>query len=420
MTDPSGILNEIEPLVEQHFEDGETFIPGETTVRLSRPTYDVPEVLEALDSLLSTWVTMGEKVERFEERWSEYVGTKSGVMVNSGSSANLLALKMLTDNKIEPGDEVIVPAVSWSTSVFPILDIDAKPVFVDVNMDTFTIDIEATKEAISGDTAAILPVHLLGNPCDMNAIMDLCTDYGLALVEDCCEAHGATFDGKHVGSFGVAGTFSFFFSHHISTIEGGMVTVDSEAYDDRLRMSRAHGWIRDIEVNNTFAEQYSDIDERFLFARRGYNLRPTEIQGAFGIHQMDRLEEFVEIRRDNAAYLNQELAEFDDHIRLLEERSDTRCSWFAYPIVIRRNAPFTRADFREHLEENLIETRPILAGNMARQPVFDSCGLNKATVLETADHIHELGIFIGNHHRLTQAKLDYIVEAITSFIAENT
>lgn len=416
MTDFDERMERIAAEVEQHFEGrDEEFVPGETPIRLSRPTFGSEEIVEAIESLLSTWVTMGDKVEQFEQQWAEYVGANHATMVNSGSSANLLAMKALAGDRIEPGDEVIVPAVSWSTSLFPVLDIDAKPVLVDVDPETYTLDVEACAEAITDDTAGMVPVHLLGNPCEMDPLLELAEDHDLAVMEDCCEAHGAEYRGQKVGTFGDVGTFSFFFSHHISTIEGGMVVSDSSEYRDRTRMARAHGWIRELE-DEPFTGEYPDIDERFLFASQGYNLRPTEIQGAFGIHQLEKLDPFVEKRRENAAYLNEQLERYEEYFDVLQERDGTRCSWFAYPLLVDESAPFGRDDLQTHLEENQIETRPILAGDLTRQPVMDRVPHRVAGELEGSRHLHVDGLFIGNHHALDRPRLDYIVETIEAFI----
>lgn len=415
---PDSVEEEIRSVIESRGD--REFRPGETPVRLSTPTYGAEEVIDSLDSLMSTWVTMGEKVEAFEEQWADYIGTNHSTMVNSGSSANLLALKALEGDVIEPGDEVIVPAVSWSTSIFPIVDVNAKPVLVDVESSTYTLDVEAFKEALSDDTAAVVLVHLLGNPCEMDSIMKICEDRDIAVIEDSCEAHGAEYDGQKVGSFGDLGTFSFFFSHHISTIEGGMITTDSDDYLNRNRAGRAHGWVREMENKDEFVRQSPDIDERFLFVTHGYNLRPTEIQGAFGVHQIDRLEEFIDVRRENARKLNSELERFDDVFNILQERSNTRCSWFAYPILIREDAPFTRDAFQDHLEEKRIETRPILAGNLARQPALRKIDYRQVGDLEAAESIHENGLFVGNHHGIGNEQIEYILESIEEFVSAAT
>lgn len=412
----------IEEQIRKEFasKEGDGFTPGETPIRLSRPTFGAEEVLESLDSLLSTWVTMGDKVESFERQWADYVGTEYSTMVNSGSSANLLALKALEGDVIESGDEVIVPAVSWSTSIFPIVDVNAKPVLVDVNPSTYTIDIESFKEAITDDTAAVLLVHLLGNPCDMEPIMEICLDHDIAIIEDSCEAHGAEYNGQKVGSFGDIGTFSFFFSHHISTIEGGMITTNSDTYLERTRTGRAHGWVRELENKEKYTVESPDIDPRFLFISHGYNLRPTEIQGAFGMHQLDKLEGFIDIRQKNAHVLNEEMTGFDDLFHVLQERANTRCSWFAYPFLVRNDAPFTRGELQSHLEDNLIETRPILAGNLARQPALQDINHKQIGDLEAAETIHENGLFIGNHHGIRDDQRDYIVETIQDFVRNHS
>jgi len=341
-------------------------------------------------------------------------------MVNSGSSANLLALKALEGDVIQPGDEVIVPAVSWSTSIFPIVDINAKPVLVDVNPSTYTIDVDAFKQAITDKTAAVVLVHLLGNPCEMEPILESCDEHDIAIIEDSCEAHGAEYKGQKVGSFGDIGTFSFFFSHHISTIEGGIINTDSDEYLDRTRAGRAHGWIREMENKEDFINKSPDIDERFLFVSHGYNLRPTEIQGSFGIHQLKRLENFLDVRRENAHALNSKLNRFDDILNILHERDNTRCSWFAYPILVKQDAPFTRDELQDHLEKKLIETRPILAGNLARQPALEEIDYRQAGDLRAAESIHDNGLFIGNHHGIGNEQINYIVDSIKEFIAKKT
>jgi CDP-6-deoxy-D-xylo-4-hexulose-3-dehydrase len=413
-------LEKISEIVEEYFSSQESkeFIPGETPIRLSEPTYGSKEVTESLDSLLSTWVTMGDKVDRFEDSWADYIGTNHATMVNSGSSANLVALKALEKTVIEPGDEVIVPAVSWSTSIFPIVDINAKPVLVDVERDTYTIDVEAFKQAITPETSAVVLVHLLGNPCDMDPILELCEEHNIAIVEDCCEAHGATYKGKKVGSFGDMGTFSFFFSHHISTIEGGMIVTDSREYRKRNRTARAHGWVRELEdeQKEEYVQKSPEIDDRFLFVDHGYNLRPTEIQGSFGIHQLNKLEPYIKIRRDNASYLNDRISKHNKQFRILEERPNTRCSWFAYPLLIKESASFTRDELQTFLESRKIETRPILAGNLARQPALEQIPHRISGDLTASEDIHLNGLFIGNHHAMDEHQLQYIADVVDEFV----
>lgn len=412
-----GIIDSMRSSVTEHFDslENEEFVPGKSKIRLSHPTFGADEVIEAMDSLLSTQVTMGDKVAEFERKWSDYVGSSHAHMVNSGSSANLLALKALEGEVIEPGDEVIVPAVAWSTSLFPILDANATPVLVDVDPGTYTIDVDSFADAITDRTAAVLLVHLLGNPCEMEPILDICEREEIAIVEDCCEAHGAKYDGRPVGTFGDLGTFSYFFSHHISTIEGGMVVTDDQELSKRVRTGRAHGWVREVDDHDAL-KNYSDIDSRFLFVDQGYNVRPTEIQGAFGIHQIPKLDRFIERRRENAAALNRALDQYNEYFDYFQEGDRAYCSWFAYPILVREDAPFTRNQLQSHLEEHNIETRPILAGNLARQPVIEKVDCRIPGDLPGSQRIHENGFFIGNHHRLTEEKREYIVSTIDSFI----
>ena len=388
-------------------------VPGKTRIPLNIPTYGAPEVIEALDSLLSTWVTMGKKVARFEEMWAEYVGKWMGVMTNSGSSANLLALSALN---LQPGDEVITPALTWATTVFPIAQVGAVPVLVDVDRETYNISPEAIERAITPRTRAIMPVHLLGNPCNMTAIMDIAHTHRLFVIEDACEAHGAEYGGRKVGSFGDLSTFSFFFSHHISTIEGGMVVTSNSIWADQARSQRAHGWIREIPTKHYTEAEYPNIDPRFLFLHAGYNFRPTEIAGAFGIHQLPRLEELVETRREAAKYITNNLARYQDWIQLPSESPGTRHSYFAYPVLVKEAAPFTKKALQSFLEGKGLETRQIEAGNIALQPAMKRINYRVGD-LTNAQYIHENGFFFGLHSGIGQVEREAIVDYFHQFFA---
>ena len=382
------------------------FISGVPKIPLNVPTYGRAEINEAIDSLVSGWVTMGKKVKRFEEMWAEYIGVKYAVMTNSGSSANLLALSCLG---LQPGDEVITPALTWATTVFPIAQVGAVPVLVDVDLDTYNISIEAVERAITSRTKAIMPVHLLGNPCALYNLMQIAAKHDLRVIEDACEAHGATLDGHKMGQWGDLGTFSFFFSHHISTIEGGMVVTSNPRNAELCRSLRAFGWARERDDYSKIGERFPGIDPRFLFLYAGYNFRPTEIQGAFGIHQLPRLEGFIAQRRDNATYWGRELAEFGDYLQLQEERPHTRHAWFAYPILVKPNAGFTRKEFQDFLESKGLETRPIEAGNMAIQPAMKHVKHRIAGPLTNAQYIHDNAFFFGNHQGIGPEEREAIV-----------
>lgn len=363
---------------------------------------------------------MGKKVEKFERMFAEYIGVKYAVMVNSGSSANLLALSTLSnprniENRISKGDEVVVPAVAWSTTYFPIINVGAIPVLVDVD-DSYNLDVNKIGNAITEKTKAIMPVHLLGNPCRMREIMEIAEEHELCIIEDCCEAHGAEIKGKKVGSFGALSTFSFFLSHHITTIEGGMILTNNEDNMNMLRTLRAHGWIRNRTDREMIAKQYSNIDERFLFYNIGFNLRPTEIQGAFGIHQLSRLEEFIEARRNNAEYFNEELEQFSDYLFLQQERPQTRHVWFGYPITVKQDAPFTSKQLVSFLESKGIETRPIMSGNMVEQPVLMLFNHKISGNLKNAKKIMNNSFFIGVHHGIGEQERKYVVDCLVEFV----
>ncbi len=422
MTDRRERLSaQIRALVEQYFASEEPpDSRGEAKVPLHVPSYGAGEVNEVIASLLTTRITMGEKVQRFEGMWAEYLGVGHAVMVNSGSSANLIAASVLSNpafpRRLSPGDEVIVPAVAWSTTYFPLVHVGVVPVLVDVDLETFTLDPEAAEQAVTPRTRAIMPVHLLGNPCDMGRLVDLAGRRNLFLIEDACEAHGAQFRGRKVGSFGQVGTFSFYFSHHISTIEGGMVVTSDDRIADLARVLRAHGWQR--EVRNMTRVVNPLMDERYLFVNVGYNLRPTELQGAFGIHQVAKLEPFIQIRRDNAEYWNSSFQKYSEWLLLSpgREGAGSRSVWFGYPITVRPSAPFSRRDLVRFLEARGIETRPIMAGNFREQPAIQLFPHRIAGPLPNADLIMRHSFFIGNHQGIGEAGRTYVKECLDEFM----
>lgn len=408
-------------LIKDYFsqQPGEEFCPGSTKIPLITPSYGWEEVVEALDSMLTTRVTMGEKVKQFEAMFANYIGTDYAIMVNSGSSANLLALSVLTNpalkNRIKPGDEIITPAITWATTVWPIFNCGMVPVLVDVDLDTMNIDAEEIRKAITDKTRAIMLVHLLGNPCDMGKIIDVAREYNLSIIEDTCEAHGAEFQGKKVGSFGDLSTFSFYFSHHISTIEGGMVLTNNEELAELTKALRAFGWIRDLKNKNQVTKQYDGIDPRFLFLNIGYNFRPTEIQGAFGIHQLKKLDRFINIRQQNATFWLDNLKN-DSYLRLHRERKGTKHVWFGYPITVKPEAPFTRKDLTDFLEARGVETRPIMAGNIDEQPAMALSPYRKVGNLPNARFIMRNSFFFGNHQGIGEKQREAIVNYIREFL----
>jgi len=418
------ILDEINSLIKKYFDDQkeEEFIPGKTKIPLAIPQFGSDEVIESVESLLSTWVTMGKKVRSFESQFKDYVGQKGALMVNSGSSANLLALSALSspnfDNRIKPGDEVICPAVTWPTSVYPILNVGAKPVLVDVDLNTLNVSPETIEDAITPRTKAIMAVHLMGNPCQTDKIKQIADKREINLIEDCCEAHGAKIGNKSVGSFGICSTFSFFLSHHITTIEGGMVLTNNDAILDIATAQRAHGWIREMRNADEIAKEFPDVDKRFLFYETGFNLRPTEIQGAFGIHQIKKLDGFVKTRRNIAKEWNKSLNKFKDYLILPEEIDGTTHSYFAYPITVKENAPFSRKEITEFLESKLIETRPIAGGNLTEQPSAKLYDYRVNGDLSCSKTIMKNSFFIGIHTGIKKQQQDFVKDTFNEFISE--
>lgn len=426
MSEELGIKEAIKNLIQRYFalKSEEKFIHGKTKIPLNVPSYGWKEVCESLDSLLDAKVTMGEKVKVFENIFAKYIGTKHAIMVNSGSSANLLALSALSNplvkNRLQPREEIITPAVTWATTVYPILNVGAIPVFVDIDLETFTLKPEEIEKGITPKTKAIMLVHLLGNPCEMDEIMEIAQGHDLFIIEDACEAHGAEYKGKKVGSFGNLATFSFFFAHHISTIEGGMLLTNNEEFAELAKALRVFGWIRDLKDKEKIAKDYNYIDSRYIFYNVGYNLRPTEIQGAFGIHQMKKLENYIAIRRENAEYWYKSLSHFSDYILLHKERKGTRHVWYGYPITIQPSAPFTREDLTSFLESKGVETRPIMAGNIVEQPVTRLFPYRKVGELPNSKLIMRNSFFFGNHHGISKIEREAIVVYINEFITMHT
>ncbi|HWQ88268.1 DegT/DnrJ/EryC1/StrS family aminotransferase [Brevundimonas sp.] len=371
-----------------------------TTYPLAASTWGDEERQAAIDVLDSGQTTMGPKVREFEERFAEYFGARYAVMSNSGSSANLLAVAALfftREPKVKAGMTAIVPAVSWATTYYPLTQYGLKLRFVDIDADTLNFDLKALAEAIDDDVAVIFAVNLLGNPNDYTAIKALIGDRPITLLEDNCESMGATFGGRATGTFGAIGTYSTFFSHHMSTMEGGVsVTDDEELYQLMLSL-RAHGWTRNLSWPNHLVEkdERSEFYELFRFILPGYNLRPLEMSGAIGIEQLKRLPGFIEQRRANAARF-QEL--FSDVKGLRIQQETGQSSWFGFSLVLTPDAAVSRETVLAALKGEGVETRPVVAGNFYRNPVIRHLDYHPNPNLPNADEIHDRGFYIGNHH----------------------
>lgn len=394
------------------------------SVHLHEPTTTDAEIFAAVETMLSTYTTMGKKVRAFENQYATYSGTQHAVMSNSGSSANLLAVAALanpvTPNYLKPGDEVIVPALSWSTTIWPLIQHNLVPVFVDCDLNDFNLDLNKLEQAIGPKTRAIKLVHVYGNPCNMDAIMWLAKKHDLFVIEDCCEAMGAQYDGKSVGSFGNVGNFSFFFSHHISTLEGGISVTNDFALTETMRILRAHGWSREADEHQKYVAKYPHIDPRFIFINQGYNLRPTEVNAAMGQHQLPKLDGFIDNRRETAAFFLKHLSQYSEFFRFQQETPKGKHVWFGFAVILKDNTPFTVKEITAFIQQNKIETRPIIAGNMARHPAFDMYEHRISGELDAADTIMQKGFAFACHHAVNKDAREYIAKVIDTFMAKYT
>ena len=358
---------------------------------------------DAIKNVISDgFYTMGKKVKEFEENFSKYINSKFALMVNSGSSANLLMIASLfytkdDTRKLKKGDEVIVPAVSWSTSYYPLYQYGLKIKFVDIDIETLNYDLEKLKNAITDRTKVILAVNLLGNPNDFSEINKLIQSRNITLIEDNCEALGAEFQNKKTGSIGLLGTFSFFFSHHISTMEGGMVVTDDEELYHILLCLRSHGWTRNLPKKNLVFENKSEnqFDEWFKFVLPGYNLRPIEMSGAIGLIQLQKFPSFLKQRKKNAIMFIDIMKKYDD---IIIQKEIGASSWFGFSLVIKPGSMRTRQSLVDLLSEIGFECRPIVAGNFANNEVVKYFDSENSDNLSNSNWIDKNGLFIGNHH----------------------
>ncbi|WP_409523334.1 DegT/DnrJ/EryC1/StrS family aminotransferase [Nitrincola sp. MINF-07-Sa-05] len=387
---------------------------------LASSTWDQKE-LDAIQRVIdSDMYTMGKNVAEYEKQFAGYFGSKYAVMVSSGSTANLLMIAALffTQNpKLKRGDEVIVPAVSWSTTYFPLQQYGLKVKFVDIDPDTLNIDLQKLESAISDSTKAILLVNLLGNPNDFDAIQEMVSGKDILILEDNCESMGAEYKGKKAGSFGLMGTFSSFFSHHIATMEGGCVITDDEELYHILLCIRAHGWTRNLPKENKVSGIKSDdpFEESFKFILPGYNVRPLEMSGAIGLEQLKKLPDFVAVRRQNAT-LFQQL--FSDHPFLTIQKEIGDSSWFGFSMVINPGAPFTRKQMVAAMQEAEIECRPIVTGNFLKnKEVLEYFDYEVGSSMEAAEHIDQNGLFVGNHQVSLDKELHYLKSIVDKLTA---
>jgi CDP-6-deoxy-D-xylo-4-hexulose-3-dehydrase len=372
------------------------------------------EELNAIKKVIDSDIySMDKEVHNYELRFADYFNSKHCVMVNSGSSANLLMIAAMCFTKdktrrLSRGDEVIVPAVSWSTTYFPLQQYGLKLVFVDIDSDTLNFDLEALSSAITAKTRAILAVNLLGNPNDFDVISSLTKGRDITLLEDNCESMGAQFNDRYAGTFGLMGTFSSFYSHHIATMEGGCILTDDEEIYHILLSLRAHGWTRNLPKKNHVTGTKSDdpFEESFNFVLPGYNLRPLEMSAATGSEQLKKLPSFISCRRANAEYF-QEL--FADHPFISIQKEIGLSSWFGFSLILKENAPLSRKSLVKLLTDNNVECRPIVTGNFLKnKAVLDYFDYEIFGSLPNAEHLDQQGLFVGNHQTDIKKEIKFL------------
>lgn len=381
---------------------------------LASNTWDEKEFAVLSEVIESQMFTMGPRVAQYEKQFANHFGSKYAIMVSSGSTANLLMVASLfyTKNpKLKRGDEVIVPAVSWSTTYFPFHQYGLKLVFVDIDPLTLNMDLEKLNAAISDKTKAICLVNLLGNPNDFTKIEEIIAGKDIIILEDNCESMGATFSNKQAGTFGLMGTFSSFYSHHIATMEGGCVVTDDEELYHILLSIRAHGWTRNLpEENLVTGKKNSDpFIESFKFVLPGYNVRPLEMSGALGTEQLKKLPNFIEVRRKNGVHFQ---SIFSDHPYLRIQKETGNSSWFGFAFNIIPNCGVSRKEIIEKLVSEKVEVRPIVTGNFVKNEVIKYFDYEVRGTLEAAEAIDDFGFFIGNHQVDIKDKLSAIRELL--------
>ncbi len=420
MEELENTLEKIRKEIEQYLGKQKKQTPQ--NISLSVPAYDTAEVVEVLHSLLTYEVTSGKKVAQFERDFAEYVGVKHAIMVNSGSSANLLMLAAATNplwnNRLFPGDEVLVPAVTWSTTVWPVINMGCVPVLVDAELTTLNMSVPSAEAALSPRTKAILVAHILGNAADMDRLQALAKKHNLLLLEDSCESLGTTFQGRYTGTFGLAGTYSFYFSHHLTTIEGGMVVTNDDEFADLCRCLRAHGWARDMAHREQLEAQYPEIDHHYLFVNIGYNLRPTELQAAFGLHQLPKLHGFNANRKAIAGKMRKAVEPLQGYLQLTEPTPGADHTWFGFPVLLTPEYANRRKHLMVYMESQGIQTRPIAAGNLAVQPALRHFPHRVSGPLLNAEQIRQRGVFWGNHPFLTDAHVDHVAATLRAFFQQ--
>jgi Predicted pyridoxal phosphate-dependent enzyme apparently involved in regulation of cell wall biogenesis len=413
------------------FHAPKPFVPNESVVPVSGKVYGEADMRSLVDASLDFWLTTGRFNTEFETKLANYIGTKFALTTNSGSSANLLALSTLTSHNLrkralKPGDEVITCATGFPTTVNPSLQYGLVPVFVDVDIPTYNIDPAKIEAAITDKTRAIMVAHTLGNPFDLDTVMRLAKKHNLWVVEDCCDALGATYNGQMVGTFGDIGTLSFYPAHHITMGEGGAVFTKSGTL--KLLAESMRDWGRDCWCepgkDNTCGKRFGHklgslpkgYDHKYTYSHAGYNLKITDMQAAVGVSQLDRIDEFVAARRRNFALLSERLGVFEDRLIMPKATPNSNPSWFGFPITLRPEAGLSRDDLIRHLEAHRIGTRLLFGGNLIRQPYMSRYNYRVAGDLTNSDIVTENTFWIGLYPGLHSDHISYMTDCISQFL----
>ncbi len=426
---------ELTGLIIKNYEDklkNKKFTPGVDTVRYAGRVFDESEIIKLVEASMDFWLTEGRFAEEFSEKIADFLGVTNVLLTNSGSSSNLLAFSALTSKKLGkkrllPGDEVLSVAAGFPATVTPIIQNGLIPVFVDVNLKTYNIDIEMLEKAITPKTRCIFIAHTLGNPFDVEKILEICDKHDLWLIEDNCDAFGSKYKDHYTGTFGHIATLSFYPAHHITTGEGGAVITNDEELAKIIKSFR--DWGRDCYCssgeNNTcgkrFTQQFGTLpagyDHKYVYSEIGYNLKMTDMQAAIGSAQMDKLEAFCEKRKKNFKTYQKIFSKYSPYFILPQATRDADPAWFAYIITVKNNTQFKRNDLVKHLNDNLIETRYLFAGNITRQPCFEGLNYRIADNLNNTDFIMNNTFFLGTYPGLTDEMLQYIESVLDAFMA---
>jgi len=411
-----------------------SFEEAKPNVPVAGKVYDFQDLQMLVSSSLDFWLTSGRFNDEFEKQLSKFLGVNFVITTNSGSSANLLALASLTshmhgDRALNPGDEVITAAAGFPTTVNPIIQYGLTPVFVDVEIPTYNVSPKSIEDAITDKTKAIMIAHTLGNPFDAETISKIAKENNLWLIEDCCDALGSTINQKLVGTFGDIGTLSFYPAHHITMGEGGAVFTNNPTLKKIIESFR--DWGRDCFCptgkNNTcgkrFCWQLGELpfgyDHKFIYSHVGYNLKISDMQAAVGLSQLQKLTSFIETRKKNFTWLHKRLQTVKEFFILPEATQDSKPSWFGFPLTIRENAPFHKNELTQFLSENGVDTRPIFAGNMTKQPYFQNIKYRKNEELKNTDLIMNNSFWIGVYPGLDEKMMEYVAKTIEKFVSDH-